>query len=52
MEEEVSRSLQAYFLGLTGKPTRELVNVDLGEKLASLGLAKFFPVEVRAVTLV
>ena len=52
MDEEVGRSLQAYLLGLSGKPTRELVNVDLGEKLAALGLAKFFPVEVRAVTLV
>jgi hypothetical protein len=40
------------WMGLSGKPTRELVNVDLGEKLAALGLAKFFPVEVRAVTLV
>ena len=37
--------LQAALLGMLGKPVHEFVHVDVGEKLAALGLDKFFPVE-------
>ena len=29
------------------KPKKELIHVDMGQKLTELGLAKHFPVEVR-----
>ena len=45
---ELAPQLQAALLGLIGKPVHEFVHVDVGEKLAELGLDKFFPVEARA----
>ena len=43
---DVGTQLQAALLSLCGKPVRELAHVDLGEKLAELGLARHFPDEV------
>ena len=45
---ELAPQLQAALLGMIGKPVQEFVHVDVGEKLAELGLDKFFPVEARA----
>ena len=43
---DVGTQLQAALLSMCGKPVRELAHVDLGEKLAELGLARHFPDEV------
>lgn len=43
---DTQRALRAALLGLTGNPVQELVSVNLGAKLADLGLASFFPDEV------
>ena len=45
----VDNAVQEALLNFIGKPTRELEQVDLGSKLASLGLDRIFPVEVRRV---
>ena len=39
--------LQEALLQMVGKPTRELVAVDIGEKLAELGLTGLMPVDVH-----
>ena len=38
-----SADVQVALLCLLGKPAKELVHVDMTEKMTSLGLAKFFP---------
>ena len=48
---DTQRALQAVLLGFAGKPVQELVSVDLGAKLAELGLANFFPHEVGSLLL-
>ena len=39
--------LQEALMGMIGKPTKKLVHVDFAEKLAEIGLAKYFPHEVQ-----
>ena len=42
---QVAAMLEAF-----GKPVKEYQQVDVGEKLAELGLAKHFPSDVRSIS--
>ena len=50
-EEGLGRQIQTALLEMVdmskSKPKKELIHVDMGQKLTELGLAKHFPVEVR-----